>query len=64
MDRGVALQRADEVLTVAHRGGAHLRPENTIAAFDHAVDLGVDALELDIQRTADGTLVVIRRRDR
>ncbi len=44
---------------IAHRGGAGLRPENTLAAFSHAVALGVDVLEMDIHATADGTLVVI-----
>ena len=33
---------------VAHRGGSKLRPENTLAAFDHAVALGVDAIECDV----------------
>ena len=46
-------------LVIAHRGGAGLFPENTLAAFLGAVELGVDALELDIHRTADGVPVVI-----
>ncbi|MGE3843293.1 MAG: glycerophosphodiester phosphodiesterase [Vicinamibacterales bacterium] len=46
-------------LVFAHRGGAALRPENTLAAFDHAVHLGVDGLELDVQMSRDGELVVI-----
>lgn len=44
---------------IAHRGGRQLRPENTLIAFRNAVELGVDALELDIHGTRDGTLVVI-----
>ncbi len=44
---------------VAHRGASHERPENTLDAFHHAVDLGADAIELDVRRTADGALVVI-----
>ena len=44
---------------IAHRGGRQLRPENTLIAFRNAVELGVDALELDVHGTRDGTLVVI-----
>jgi glycerophosphoryl diester phosphodiesterase len=43
----------------AHAGGDHLNPGNTMLAFAHAVDLGVDVLELDTQITADGVIVVI-----
>lgn len=45
--------------TIAHRGGSKLRPENTMAAFDHAVELGVDAIELDVHLSRDGQPVVI-----
>ncbi len=50
---------AERPLIFAHRGGAALAPENTLAAFQNGVDLGADALELDIRLTADGELVVI-----
>jgi glycerophosphoryl diester phosphodiesterase len=43
---------------IAHRGGAALRPENTIAAFQHALKLGVDVLEFDMNVTADGRVVL------
>ncbi len=46
-------------LVIAHRGGAGLRPENTLAAFEHAVTLGVDGLELDVRRSRDDVAVVI-----
>ncbi len=46
-------------LLFAHRGGAALWPENTLFAFQHAAELGVDVLELDVHLTADGDLVVI-----
>lgn len=49
----------DRPLVIAHRGGSGIFPENTLAAFLGAVELGVDALELDIHRTADGVPVVI-----
>jgi len=44
---------------VAHRGAAAEAPENTLAAFDLAVRLGADEIELDARRSADGRLVVI-----
>ncbi len=43
----------------AHRGQSGSVPENTMAAFRNAVDLGADWLELDVQMTKDGELVVI-----
>ena len=46
------------ILNIAHRGGAKLRPENTLAAFGHAVELGCDGAELDVQLSADGVVVV------
>jgi glycerophosphoryl diester phosphodiesterase len=46
------------VCIYAHRGASAELPENTMAAFRRAVDLGVDALELDIHATRDGVLVV------
>ena len=45
-------------LVFAHRGGAALAPENTMAAFDNAVALGVDGLELDVRLSRDGVAVV------
>jgi glycerophosphoryl diester phosphodiesterase len=47
------------VSVIAHRGGSKIRPENTMAAFDHAVALGVDALECDVHLSRDGEVVVI-----
>lgn len=47
-----------EVLVIGHRGAAGLAPENTLAAFAAALDLGVDAIELDIHLTRDSVLVV------
>jgi glycerophosphoryl diester phosphodiesterase len=44
---------------IAHRGGAGLRPENTLAAFAHALALGADVIEMDVRATSDGQLVVI-----
>ncbi|SPT52252.1 Glycerophosphoryl diester phosphodiesterase [Actinomadura madurae] len=41
-----------------HRGARGLRPENTLPGFVHALDLGVDAIELDVGLTADGVVVL------
>ena len=49
----------DRRLAIAHRGGALRRPENTMAAFDYAVGLGVDAIELDVRLSRDGEAMVI-----
>jgi len=46
-------------LVIGHRGAAARFPENTFAAFDYAVGLGVDAIEFDIRMTGDGVVVVI-----
>jgi glycerophosphoryl diester phosphodiesterase len=43
----------------AHRGAAAERPENTMAAFERGVAIGVDALEMDTQVTRDGQLIVV-----
>ena len=43
---------------IAHRGASRERPENTLPAFRRAVELGADAVELDVHRTADGVIVV------
>jgi glycerophosphoryl diester phosphodiesterase len=47
------------ILRIGHRGAAGHAPENTIAAIREGVSLGVDLVELDVQRTRDGQLVVI-----
>jgi glycerophosphoryl diester phosphodiesterase len=47
------------VLKVGHRGAPAYEPENTLRGFGKAVELGVDAVELDVRRTKDGQLVVI-----
>src|SRR2546430_16980948 len=46
-------------LVIAHRGASAAAPENTLAAFRLAADLGADGIELDVRGTADGQLVVL-----
>lgn len=43
---------------VAHRGGSHLAPENTLAAFRNALTLPIDTIELDVHMSRDGEAVV------
>jgi glycerophosphoryl diester phosphodiesterase len=49
-------------LRIAHRGAAGTRPELTRPAFERALELGVDMIELDVQLTRDGQLVVLHDR--
>ena len=49
---------SDYIDVQAHRGGAGLMPENTIEAMKHALDMGVNTLELDLQVSKDGLVVV------
>ncbi len=43
---------------IAHRGASGHEPENSLAAFRRAVELGADGIELDVHGTRDGVLVV------
>ncbi|MFW6153809.1 MAG: glycerophosphodiester phosphodiesterase [Planctomycetota bacterium] len=47
------------ILIEAHRGDSSNAPENTLAAFERAVALGVPSIELDVHAARDGTLMVI-----
>lgn len=46
------------MLVIAHRGASSELPENTLPAFERAIELGVDAIELDVHADATGRLVV------
>jgi len=50
------LSRSPEL--IGHRGAPRERPENTLASFLRALDLGADAVELDVHATRDGVVVV------
>ena len=45
-------------VVIAHRGASRAERENTLAAFERAVTMGADGIELDVRRTADDMLVV------
>ncbi|MGH3065285.1 MAG: glycerophosphodiester phosphodiesterase [Gaiellaceae bacterium] len=49
---------------IAHRGASWDLPENTLPAFEHAIQLGADYVELDVHASHDGSLVVCHDRPR
>jgi glycerophosphoryl diester phosphodiesterase len=53
----------DDVLIVAHRGAAGRAPENTIAAVQAALDDQADWVEIDVQESADGDVIVVHDSD-
>jgi glycerophosphoryl diester phosphodiesterase len=48
---------------IAHRGASGHRPENTLPAYELAVELGADMIEVDLHRTRDGAIVVTHDED-
>ena len=53
----------NEVTVTAHRGAALVAPENTLAAFQAAIEAGADAIEFDVRLSADGAVVVFHDSD-
>lgn len=53
----------EQVAVTAHRGSSLRAPENTMAAFRLAIEEGADYIELDVQETADGVIVVMHDKD-
>ena len=49
--------RGTRIEILGHRGARGLRPENTLPGFAHALEIGVDAVELDVGLTADGVVI-------
>jgi glycerophosphoryl diester phosphodiesterase len=49
---------SDRPLVFAHRGAKRVAPENTLPAFEAAIRLGADGVELDVQYSSDGKLVI------
>jgi len=47
------------IIKIAHRGASAYEPENTLRAFEEAIRLGADMIELDVRLSKDGELVVI-----
>lgn len=53
----------DDALVLAHRGAAGRAPENTLASVDAALEDGADLVEIDVQETRDGRVVVLHDSD-
>jgi len=47
------------IRVIGHRGAAAFAPENTLPSFAHALEVGADAVELDLHMSTDGELMVI-----
>lgn len=58
-DKEIFKELPKRTLVFAHRGGGGQFPENTVYAFERSAALGVDVLEMDIQETSDGAIVVL-----
>ncbi len=51
------------MLRIGHRGARAYAPENTLSSFRKALEIGVDAVELDVRKTKDDQLVVVHDKD-
>lgn len=56
--KGYTKEEQGKMKIIAHRGGAALAPENTLACFCKGIEAGADMIELDIHLTKDGEIVV------
>lgn len=56
-------RKKDRPLIIAHRGASDIAPENTLKAFQIAIELKADYIEFDVHRSKDGALVVIHDND-
>lgn len=48
-----------QVLVIAHRGASAIAPENTLPAFEKAIQAGSDYIETDVHQTSDGEIVIM-----
>lgn len=58
---GISLEDHTEIM--AHRGASGAAPENTLASVERAIEDGADWVEIDVQESADGVVVVVHDRD-
>lgn len=56
---GVEVYSWPGIIAVGHRGTVRFAPENTIAAFKKAIEMGLDLIEFDVRETKDGHLVIM-----
>ena len=59
MNKFLEFIKSGKIMMAAHRGDKDCRPENTIPAFKHAIEVGSDGIETDIHQTKDGVLVMM-----
>ena len=57
------IQTDDDITIIAHRGAAGKAPENTLASIHQAIEDKADWIEIDVQETADGDIVVMHDSD-
>lgn len=57
--KGALVGTGRPIMVMAHRGGAADAPENTLPAFEAAIENGADSAELDVQMTRDGVIVLL-----
>jgi glycerophosphoryl diester phosphodiesterase len=50
---------AQSIQVTAHRGASGYAPENTLASIRNALEIGVDRIEIDVQQTSDGVVVLL-----
>lgn len=55
--------KGKHVVVVAHRGDWRNAPENSLPAMQHCIDMGVDMVEIDLQKTKDGHIVLMHDHD-
>ncbi|MCQ2427462.1 MAG: hypothetical protein MJ137_03525 [Clostridia bacterium] len=63
MNKFIEWIKTGKIMMAAHRGDKDCRPENTIPAFLHAIELNADGIETDIHQTRDGVLVMMHDHD-
>ena len=63
MGAGLSRARPSPPLVIAHRGASGQLPENTLPAFELAVEQGADMIETDLHRTRDGAIVITHDAD-
>ena len=57
------IKNSNTPLVIAHRGASNIAPENTLLAFQKAIDLKADYIEFDLQKTKDNHLVITHDED-
>lgn len=58
-DRSKLQPITSEIAVIAHRGASEYGPENSLAAYNQAIKMGANYIELDVQMTKDGHLIVM-----